>query len=53
MRSVQFAKGVSLVERVERANALGSDLFLSIHHDSVPDEFLEKWEFAGEQRPNL
>ena len=42
--------GKALVERVKRANALGADLFLSIHHDSVPDEFLEKWEFEGEQR---
>ena len=42
--------GKGLVERVKRANALGADLFLSIHHDSVPDEFLEKWEFEGEQR---
>lgn len=40
----------SLVDRVERANALAADLFLSIHHDSVPDQFLEKWEFEGEQR---
>jgi N-acetylmuramoyl-L-alanine amidase len=40
----------SLVERVERANALAADLFLSIHHDSVPDQLLEKWEFEGEQR---
>jgi len=39
-----------LVERVKRANALDGDLFLSVHHDSVPDEFLEKWEFEGEQR---
>jgi N-acetylmuramoyl-L-alanine amidase len=39
-----------LVERVKRANALGADLFLSIHHDSVPNKFLEKWEFEGEQR---
>jgi len=42
--------GKALVERVKRANALEADLFLSIHHDSVPDEFLEKWEFEGEQR---
>ena len=42
--------GKGLVERVTRANALGADLFLSVHHDSVPDEFLEKWEFEGEQR---
>ena len=42
--------GKGLVERVTRANALEADLFLSIHHDSVPDQFLEKWEFEGEQR---
>src|SRR4029079_19233474 len=42
--------GKALVERVTRANALEADLFLSVHHDSVPDEFLEKWEFEGEQR---
>jgi N-acetylmuramoyl-L-alanine amidase len=42
--------GKGLVERVNRANTLGADLFLSIHHDSVPDQFLEKWEFEGEQR---
>jgi N-acetylmuramoyl-L-alanine amidase len=39
-----------LVERVKRANVLGADLFLSIHHDSVPEKFKEKWEFEGEQR---
>ena len=39
-----------LAERVERANDLAADLFLSIHHDSVPDLLLEKWEFEGEQR---
>ena len=40
----------ALAERIKRANALGPDLFLSIHHDSVPDQFLEKWEFDGVQR---
>jgi len=39
----------ALAERVKHANALGADLFLSIHHDSVPDRFLEKWEFEGQQ----
>src|SRR5262245_6840213 len=39
-----------LAARIKRANALGADLFLSIHHDSVPDKFLEKWEFEGEER---
>src|SRR5215475_3737556 len=40
----------ALAERIKRANALRADLFLSIHHDSVPDKFLEKWEFEGEER---
>ena len=30
-----------------RANALSPDLFLSIHHDSVPDSFLERWQYEG------
>ena len=37
-----------LAERVARANALSPDLFLSIHHDSVPDSFLERWQYEGE-----
>ena len=28
---------------------MAGDLFLSIHHDSVPDRFLQKWEYQGEQ----
>ena len=39
-----------LAERVDKANRLRADLFLSIHHDSVPDSFLEKWKFEGEER---
>jgi N-acetylmuramoyl-L-alanine amidase len=37
----------SLVKRVSAANNLHANLFLSIHHDSVPDSFLENWEFEG------
>jgi N-acetylmuramoyl-L-alanine amidase len=37
-----------LAERVARANALSPDLFLSIHHDSVPDSFLQRWQYEGE-----
>src|SRR5262249_22656484 len=40
----------ALAERIKRANALRADLFLSIHHDSVPDKFLETWEFEGVKR---
>jgi len=38
-----------LFERAERANSLAADLFLSVHHDSVPNAFLEKWEYEGEE----
>jgi N-acetylmuramoyl-L-alanine amidase len=39
----------SLVKRVAAANNLGANLFLSIHHDSVPDSLLENWEFEGKK----
>jgi N-acetylmuramoyl-L-alanine amidase len=39
----------SLVKRVTEANNLRADLFLSIHHDSVPNKFLENWEFEGKK----
>jgi N-acetylmuramoyl-L-alanine amidase len=39
----------SLVRRVDAANKLQADLFLSIHHDSVPNSFLENWEFEGKK----
>ena len=38
-----------LARRVARANAANADLLLSIHHDSVPDSLLEKWDYNGEQ----
>jgi N-acetylmuramoyl-L-alanine amidase len=37
----------SLFKRVAAANSAKADFFLSIHHDSVPDSMLEKWEFEG------
>ena len=40
----------SLARRVASANALHADLFLSIHHDSVPNSLLEDWEFEGKKR---
>jgi N-acetylmuramoyl-L-alanine amidase len=33
--------------RVARANELAANLLLSIHHDSVPNSFLEKWDYNG------
>jgi N-acetylmuramoyl-L-alanine amidase len=40
----------SLVRRVTVANDLPADLFLSIHHDSVPNKLLEDWDFEGNKR---
>ena len=39
-----------LFQRVAQANRSSADLFLSIHHDSVPNRFLEKWEHEGRER---
>ena len=39
-----------LTHRIEQANTASADLFLSIHHDSVPDRFLKTWEYEGEER---
>ncbi len=39
----------SLFKRVGAANDLQANLFLSIHHDSVPDRLLENWEFEGKK----
>jgi N-acetylmuramoyl-L-alanine amidase len=38
----------SLVKRVEAANNASADLFLSIHHDSVPDTMLQDWTYEGQ-----
>ena len=39
----------SLMTRVARANRVGADLFLSIHHDSVPGIYAESWVFQGKK----
>jgi N-acetylmuramoyl-L-alanine amidase len=36
-----------LLARVAAANAARGDLLISVHHDSVPDDFIEKWEYEG------
>src|SRR5262245_5892854 len=40
----------SMYTRVARANKLSANLLLSIHHDSVPDRFLEKWDYNGKPK---
>ena len=39
-----------LVSRVTRSNESRADLFLSIHHDSVPDRMEQAWEFEGKKQ---
>jgi N-acetylmuramoyl-L-alanine amidase len=39
----------SLAKRVAAADDLHANLFLSIHHDSVPGKLLEDWEFEGKK----
>jgi N-acetylmuramoyl-L-alanine amidase len=39
-----------LLVRAHHANQMRADLFIAIHHDSVPDNLLQPWEFDGQQR---
>jgi len=39
-----------LFKRAERANALGVDVFVSIHHNDVQEQYKSKWEHEGETR---
>jgi N-acetylmuramoyl-L-alanine amidase len=38
-----------LFERATRANAMHANLFIAIHHDSVPDSLKHIWEYAGQK----
>jgi N-acetylmuramoyl-L-alanine amidase len=37
-----------LIERAAKANSMHADLFIAIHHDSVPDELLQTWQYEGQ-----
>ncbi|MBF0342986.1 MAG: N-acetylmuramoyl-L-alanine amidase [Nitrospirae bacterium] len=41
------ADSISLKERVQAANSMKADLFISIHHDSVQPVYLSKWNYNG------
>jgi N-acetylmuramoyl-L-alanine amidase len=45
--SVRGAGRAQLAKRTERANALGADLLLSIHHDDVQEVYYSKWAYGG------
>jgi N-acetylmuramoyl-L-alanine amidase len=36
-----------LLERAARANDMHADLFIAVHHDSVPDFLQESWQYEG------
>jgi N-acetylmuramoyl-L-alanine amidase len=40
---------MGLFERASNANKLQANLFISIHHDSVPDYLLQTWDYEGQQ----
>jgi N-acetylmuramoyl-L-alanine amidase len=39
-----------LVSRAVAANSQRVDLFLAIHHDSVPDNLLQTWQYEGQEQ---
>jgi len=43
------APWAGLFERAARANSMHANLFISIHHDSVPDNLLKTWEYDGQE----
>ena len=53
-RTVQLVTATAppkgLIERAALANKTHADLFISIHHDSVPDYLLETWQYEGQQQ---
>ena len=40
---------ISLGQRSTTSNSAGTDLFVSIHHDSVKEVFLKRWEYNGKK----
>lgn len=43
------APPLGLLERAVRANKMHADLFLAVHHDSVPDNLLQTWNYEGQE----
>lgn len=44
-------KEISLQERTQQAKKRHTDLFISIHHDSVNEKYLKTWTYNNKKRP--
>jgi N-acetylmuramoyl-L-alanine amidase len=44
------APWLGLIERAQRANAMHADLFIALHHDSVPDNLMHPWQYNGQNQ---
>jgi N-acetylmuramoyl-L-alanine amidase len=44
------APWLGLIERAQRANAMHADLFIALHHDSVPDNLMHPWQYNGQDQ---
>jgi N-acetylmuramoyl-L-alanine amidase len=44
------APPTGLVERAVIANRIPADLFIAIHHDSVPDNLMHTWQYDGQDQ---
>lgn len=47
----QYDEEIALWARPALANSKNTDLFISIHHDSVQEHYLAKWKYDGEEHP--
>lgn len=47
----ESGKPIGLMDRVTQARDLGATVFLSIHHDSVQEIYISKWEHNGRRLP--
>lgn len=51
LQLVSVGNQPGLIDRVGAAEALKSDVFVSIHHDSVSPKYLKAWTHDGKSRP--